>query len=193
MHPPQIIWILILLLSFRSQTEVLAQSNKTFEAEAGRLDLTGWSGDSRITLQGEWMFFPNVHLSPTMFWEKMQNEANAISMTQVGKSFRESKPSLYTTDFGMATYALILSNVPKQQLGLAGASVYTSGQVLIFSGADPNQFVYRAAIGRPGVNKDATEPRLATDEVLPFLTGTQQETVILIHVSNFHHSWGVCG
>lgn len=158
--------------------------------QRGEHNLRAWDSKQAFSLAGEWFFIPKEHISPQIFIERWRQDPQALMKARSWQRFQEISPDHYPDDFGIATYALVLHQVPQGFLALEGSSVYTSGRMQAFALHDPEGSLVELNIGEAGQDRASTRPLTASDRVLPLRVTRDDSWVILIHVSNFHHSWG---
>ncbi|HET9238211.1 MAG TPA: hypothetical protein VFO10_13205 [Oligoflexus sp.] len=180
----------LLLLQFGGIRPLWAASLKQVTVKHGEVDLSAWDKAHALRLTGDWYFFPHEHITPQNFLERWRHNPQKLLTAPSGERFMNAAPSLFKDDFAIATYALVVHKVPPGQLALEGASVYTSGRLQAFTLQDPEGSLARFDIGEAGLDREHSRPLTARDNLLPLRASPDQTWVILIHASNFHHSWG---
>jgi HPt (histidine-containing phosphotransfer) domain-containing protein len=184
------IFMYLLLLQLGGYSPLWAEGNTPTTVKTGEIDLSAWDKAQPLRLTGDWYFFPREHISPQHFVELWQNHPERLTTAPSGQRFMNIAPAHFKDDFGIASYALVLHQVPPGQLALEGASIYTSARLQAFTLNDPNGSLVRFEIGEAGLDREHSRPLTARDNLLPLRTSPQETWVILIHASNFHHSWG---
>jgi len=179
------------LILQRGGTDSLwAESLKQVTVKHGEVDLSTWDKAHALRLTGDWYFIPHEHISPRNFLERWQTNPESLLTAPTGQRFMDVAPSLFQDDFGIATYALVVHQPPPGQLALEGISVYTSARLQAFTRSDPEGSLVVLDIGEAGLDREHSRPLTAKDTLLPLRANPDETWVILIHASNFHHSWG---
>lgn len=184
------IFMYLLLLQLGGCRPLWAEGIKSNTIKPGEIDLSTWEKGHTLRLTGDWYFIPREHISPQNFIERWRQSPESLLTVPSGQRFMDVAPAHYKDDFGIATYALVLHQVPPGQLALEGTSVYTSARLHAFTLNDPEHSLVRFDIGEAGLDREHTRPLTARDNLLPLRVSPHETWVILIHASNFHHSWG---
>ncbi len=158
------------------------------EAKQGLLKLKDWSPSLPLALNGTWMVFPNEMIDPSTVFARY--DQGTFQTTALGKSFADLLGAGHQNNQGFATYALILDQLPQSQdLAFTPPSLFTAGEVFWVNrdSSVPIQSLFK--IGRPAPKAAESIPGTSRAEpaLIKFVSG---QAALVIHVSNFHHSWG---
>ena len=189
-------WLGVLLLTLWScQSET---SSKVPPAiVGGTIDLAGWDfeRDGALDLKGEWLFGWQRLVTPTS-WSELENQLRSrIEVPGSWESFTHpTKPNENLPFVGYSTYALRLRGLNGRPLHFVSGRIGTAGLVQVL---DLQGRVYSS--GNAGVTSDGKSTSLPVAHVLIGTDGSvpvsssdsmDDERVILMQVSNFHHHGG---
>jgi hypothetical protein len=182
-------WILLLLILLGFEKVEAAPH----AARQGVVDLQNLVPGQPLHLDGEWMFFWNEALSPQEFLQRLNEQGPAPKIAEIGKSFSEIVGDTVVNGHGYSTYAVRFTSIDPEtmrDLWLAGGQFYTSARGYFFSvnGEGMTDPIFKA--GTFGTSQDTSHPRLADSHASRLRIRGQEDHFLLIHVANFHMSWG---
>lgn len=170
---------LVILTGFRLLWVFYHQTPEQPAVKNGVLDLIHWQSEenSTISLDGDWVFYPSVFLSPDSSGDNHQYIA-------VPENWENSLPENATSGFGTYQVRILLPKEEKQLYSLYFKEVASSAEVFV-----NGESIVQA--GHPGQSKKSY-----TGYLQPFTTtflADNQELDIIIHVSNFDltHAGGI--
>jgi hypothetical protein len=145
------------------------------------LDLSDWSTAEKniIQLDQPWEIYPNKLLSPSDF--KNDSLLSADTLVKPAAWSNLKIRGVQQSGKGVATYRLLLSNLPQTDLMLDVYSVQTSCRIFI-----NDSMVLE--IGSPGMSKETTIP-MTHDAMLP-IPRNSKNIQLTVQIANFHHRKG---
>lgn len=180
--------ILVGLLIWASCLTIRAAPREP-EARQGQIDLKGWNGEGALSLNGEWIFFPNELLSPDTLYERIAD--GKYRTTQLGRSFAELLGAEHSNSQGFGTYALVLKDIPAEiDLALTRPSAFTSAEVFWVDADQTGQSRSLMKIGKTGKREEDSIPGSVVPVRATILQSIAKDAALVIHVSNFQYTWG---
>ena len=156
--------------------------------KGGEIDLKSWSPDHHLSLDGAWYVFPNELIDPDHIVDRLRTATIPKEITS-GKSFSQLFDTHGTPNHGSATYAIYLRNLPiGEKLALVPGTVFSASEIILLDAAEPGHAISLVRIGQPGLN--ATEARSGVSRSTFVELPKSKNAILMIHASNFHHTWG---
>lgn len=153
--------------------------NNIPKAKSGILDLTEWSQEKVVRLDGEWEFYWNQLLEPQMVGEGNKKSNNYINLPQTWNRYKINGSEL--SGEGYATYRILVKTEGRERLGLKLPRIFTAYNLWI----NDERIV---SAGEVGVSRETMTPQYLPKVAL--FRSEPGENEILIQVSNFYHRSG---
>lgn len=168
----------LLLSSFRIGWMLYHKTPDHPHAEEGVIDLSDWEFNDHqtITLDGEWEFYPNYFISPTLVRTQQKDKNEFISVPGDWKSLITKNEKIAPYGYGTYRLKIILPDNKEQLYGIRIKDVTTAAHVYIDG-------TLVAKSGRPGETAEDSEGNVG-----PFSTSfslNRNEVDLMIHVSNY--------
>lgn len=145
-----------------------------------------WDPEHATRLTGDWLLLPGELIEPAAVWsEDIRQRGKLIT---VGQSLKDIDPVRFPDNKGYATYILFLDHIPQNaDLGLDAPSIFSAAKVFWVTAEGRVELLHQ--IGNPGTSVETTYPGPAARR-FAHIVGAGTRAAIVIHFSNFHHTWG---
>ncbi|MCD4794791.1 MAG: SpoIIE family protein phosphatase [Bacteroidales bacterium] len=167
---------ILLVISMLITTTLFSQEI----VKKGKVDISNFDlNKNRISLHGQWEFYPNqLYLPESFIKEKAPNPV----YINVPELWNKSKQKEISTGKGYGTYRLILNNLKKGKIYALNINRIQSAYQIWINGKSLK------SIGKVGINKNESKPGWSSSDIIFKADNITAE--IIIQVSNFHHKKG---
>ncbi len=160
-------------------------------AQHGVIDLLGWDGETQVSLSGEWLFFWNELLETAQIAERMELSSTPLRTAHPSQSFAELRQDGNDSNLGLATYAILIKNLPENlELGINRLAAYSSVRVMVVDQSNPRLILSEVSGGQVANEKSKVSPAISVPSDLRIRTKSGQNLLLVIQVANFHYGWG---